>query len=246
MSANILNELDGEHPKPLEGKALLTDPESAAQSRLSFVMEALNEGIGRRVESWKENPGSLVGEVAGSAVASSALTLMLQAGGKWGSTAKVVGGFMLGAMGADIASRGHSIYDVYNSTDGLSADGLAARKDAIATYAGSAIADYGVMALAGGAAAFASRKFSGVPEFFGAADASKSWDAYLTKWGRPDEWRPGMKDWRPGVGDVPRSNIEIIPAPTSNAAKAFEWKAPEEWRPSRDWRPSERRLHGDN
>ena len=138
-------ELAAHEANHLSDAALLSSKEAETKSSLALIADGLGEGFMSRAKS---NVGHLCTEVGLAAGAGAALSLMGQAGGKWGCASRLIGGTLALGFGADVLRRGNNIYGAYSDTTN-NFEGQSIRQKAIADNAGTALFDYPVLALAG-------------------------------------------------------------------------------------------------
>lgn len=132
------------------------DDADGLEDKLQREYELLRDGLGSGITQRMKNPKDLL---LGSAVAcagGSTLRLMLDAGGRWGKSAKLLGSGLVLLSAADITRRavpsGAAILDTWNSKDRMLEN-----KNTVAANLGTALVDYPLMSAAG----FAGFKLAG-------------------------------------------------------------------------------------
>lgn len=122
----------------------------ALQSQWEVIRDGLSQGASARAQDAKDNSLLTGVEIASSFGLGAGLAWAMKAGGRWTKAAEAGGLLFAGMMGYDLTRRGAAIHEAYANTSGDTLQGQAARKDAIAQYAGSGLVDYSLMFASGG------------------------------------------------------------------------------------------------
>ncbi|MBX9688335.1 MAG: hypothetical protein K2X27_16620 [Candidatus Obscuribacterales bacterium] len=163
MPDNLLSSGIEKHQKVSE-----TTGEDGMINKLQREAELLRGGVVMGVSHRLERPDELLRDATISLVAGYALKSALDAGGRWGTAAKVAGGILAIGAAGDMARRAvptvGAIKDTWNSPHNSEYN-----KIVVANNLGTALVDYPVM----GAAGYAGFKLAGSSRFSLVADPDK-------------------------------------------------------------------------
>ncbi|MBX9722114.1 MAG: hypothetical protein K2X81_12010 [Candidatus Obscuribacterales bacterium] len=139
-------------------------------------VELLHDGIKQGVMHRLSSPGDLAVSAGVAFVGAAGLRLAMDAGGKWGTAAKIAGAGFLALGASDLARRAVPTTDAMIDT-WKSGRNLDVNKLTVANNLGTAVVDYPLMALAGSAGFKMASRSTAVSVDLGGpklADASKS------------------------------------------------------------------------